>query len=235
MKADGIELDVHLSKDDELMVCHDEKIDRCSNGSGEVCAMTVRELKQYDFSFGFARYKGERIPTLREVLELLGPTGMLLNIELKTNVHAYPGIEEKCLALVDEYGMSDRVMYSSFNSESLARVHTLSPQTKLGLLYKKHYKGTLMRAKEGGATALHPEFHLLYQENFVQTMHEKGYVLNVWTPNAPSDIWKLAKLGADGIITNQPDIARRVVHDEQRLDSVKEKVRRVRMRLRQST
>ena len=235
MKADGIELDVHLSRDGELMVCHDEKIDRCSSGTGEVCAMSVSQLKQYDYSFKFRRFRGETIPTLREVLELVAPSGLLLNIELKTNVNPYPGIEEKCLALVDEYGMSDRVMYSSFNSDSLGRMHALSPGTKLGLLYKKHTKGTLLRAKQAGATALHPEFHLCYQDKYVENMHSKGYALNVWTPNASSDFWKLAELDVDGVITNQPDIARRVAQGEKALDSIKEKLRRIRMRLRQST
>lgn len=93
--ADGIELDVHLTKDGELVVIHDEKLDRTTNGTGWVKDYTLAELKTFCADNHLSGYPDARIPTLREVLELIRPTGLLVNIELKTSILWYDGIEEK--------------------------------------------------------------------------------------------------------------------------------------------
>ena len=120
--ADGIELDVHVTKDGEVVVTHDEKIDRVSNGSGFVKDMTLRELKRLSFHNHMESYVGAGIPTLREVLEFVKTTTMAVNIELKTGLYWYPNIEEKTVALVHELGMQDRIIYSSFNHHSIAKL-----------------------------------------------------------------------------------------------------------------
>ncbi len=113
--ADGIELDVQMTKDGQVVVIHDETIDRVSDGTGAVRDYTLEELKKFHFSNHMENYENAAIPTLKEVLDLIKSSNMLLNIELKTGIYWYPNLEEKTMELVKEAGMEDRVIYSSFN------------------------------------------------------------------------------------------------------------------------
>ena len=122
MGADGVELDVQLSADGRLVVIHDETLDRTTTGSGPVAARTLDELRTLDAGRGLAGYAGARIPTLDEVFELFAGTPVVVNVELKNSVVAYPGLEEKVLALVAAAGMADRVLLSTFNHLSLVRL-----------------------------------------------------------------------------------------------------------------
>ena len=131
--ADGIELDVQLTKDGELVVIHDETIDRVSNGKGAVRDYTLEELKSFSVSNHFEQYPDVKIPTLREVLELVKPGHMEINIELKTGIFWYPEIEKKVLDLVKEEEMEDRIIYSSFNHYSVQKIKELAPEAEDGL------------------------------------------------------------------------------------------------------
>ena len=111
----GIELDVQLTKDGEMVVVHDEEIDRVSDGSGFVKDYTLAELKNLNFNKTHPEYQNVKIPTLREVYEALKPTGMTINVELKTGIFWYKDLEKKVLELTKEMEMEDRVIYSSFN------------------------------------------------------------------------------------------------------------------------
>ena len=134
MGADGIELDVQLSKDGELVVIHDEEIDRTSNGKGFVKDYTLKELKKFNFNNSNSKYHKVNIPTLKEVFELLKSTEMDINVELKTGVFFYEGIEEKVLSLAKEMKMEERIIYSSFNHYSVMKVKELDENAKIGLL-----------------------------------------------------------------------------------------------------
>ena len=98
--ADGIELDVHLTKDGEVVVIHDETLDRTSDGQGKVRDYTLEELKKFSFHNHIEKYKGVQIPTLKEVLDLVENSSMKVNIELKTGIYWYEGIEEKTMEIV---------------------------------------------------------------------------------------------------------------------------------------
>ena len=111
MGADGFELDVHVSKDGELIVIHDENVKRTTNGEGFIKDMTLAELKELDACKGMEAYRGAKIPTLAEVYELVKDTNHIVNVEIKTDNYFYPEIEEKCLALTKEMGMEDRVIF----------------------------------------------------------------------------------------------------------------------------
>lgn len=130
--ADGVELDIHLSRDGRLVVIHDEMLDRTTNGHGFVKDFTLAELKKLDASktmtnSGFCNL---RIPTLGEVYELLADTELLVNVEVKNSIFLYPGILEKALEAEAKYGMSGRVLYSSFNHYAMQELKRISPQSK---------------------------------------------------------------------------------------------------------
>ena len=132
--ADGIEMDVQLTKDGEVVIMHDETLDRTTNGTGNLRDYTLAELKM--LSVG-VNVKGilprQTIPTLREYLAWMKTTNLITNIELKTSIFEYDGIEEKLLALVREFGLEDRIIYSSFNHYTVKRIKELAPDAKCGL------------------------------------------------------------------------------------------------------
>ncbi len=208
--ADGIELDVHLSRDGELVVAHDEEIDRVADGSGLICEMTLKELKGYRFNRVNRAYPDARIPTLREVYELIRPTAMRINCELKNSYIDYPGLEEKCIALADELGLKDRVLYSSFNHHSLIRVKQMDPSLYCGMLYEASLIKPWNYARMYQMDALHPHFSELQIPGEAENAHRLGLELNVWTVNTARDLKACFEAGADSVITNYPDVALRV-------------------------
>ena len=136
MGADGIELDVQMTKDGELVVIHDETIDRVSNGKGWVKDYTYEELKKFNFNKTHLEYTKEEIPTLEQVYLLIKPTNLTINVEIKTGIVFYPGIEGRVLELTERLGMKERVIYSSFNHYTIRKIKELDPQAKTGMLYE---------------------------------------------------------------------------------------------------
>ena len=121
--ADGIELDIQLTKDGEIVIMHDEMLDRTTNGSGWLKDHTLEELKMLSVGVnvkGF--FPRQTIPTLREYFTWLKTTKLITNIELKTSYFEYEGIEEKLIAMVKEFGLEDQIWYSSFNHYTVARI-----------------------------------------------------------------------------------------------------------------
>lgn len=210
--ADGIELDVQLSKDGELVVIHDETIDRTSDGIGFVRNYTLEELKKFNFNYGNANYNNVKIPTLREVYEFLKPTNLVINVELKTGIIFYEGIEEKVLNLAKEMNMEDRIIYSSFNHYTIKKIKELNNNVPTGLLYCDGWIDVLKYAKKLGVTALHPCGYNLQYENLIEECKKEKMLLHVWTVNSEKDIKFLYENNIDAIITNYPDVARRVIN-----------------------
>ncbi len=208
--ADGIELDVQLTKDGEVVVIHDETIDRVSDHQGYVKDFTLKELKQFSFSNQMKGYKDTKIPTLREVLELVKPTNLVINIELKTGVYWYPDIEEKTIAIVKEYGMQDRIIYSSFNHYSIQKIRSFYEQAELAYLYSDIILNVDKYAKDTGVGGLHPAVYHLKMSEFMKEYKKSGLKVRVWTVNEKEDMKEFIKNGVDGIITNYPDVAVKV-------------------------
>ena len=211
MGADGVEFDVQRTSDGQLVVIHDETINRTSNGFGRVVDLTLEQLRLCNFSNGFVGHRKVQIPTLREALDLLGPTGLRINIELKNSVELYPGMESEALDIVQEAGLLDRVLFSSFNHFSLANLRGVVPTECLGLLYSDGLYDPWKYAHLFGARYLHPHFYALQQPNYMWLCHEAGIGVNVWTVDKNEDIRALAALGVDAIFTNLPDRARRAL------------------------
>ena len=209
--ADGIELDVQMTRDGELVVCHDETIDRTSNGSGWIKDKTLAELKALDFSSGKKKFSGATIPTMREVFELLSDTDILINIELKTGIVFYPGMAEKLLELTAECGFKDRVIYSSFNHYTIKHMREISPEAKLGFLYADGTIDMPAYAQKYGVQALHPALYNIQFPGFIEECHKEGIAVNVWTVDSDEYIEMSYRAGVDAIITNYPDKAFEVI------------------------
>ncbi len=212
MGPDGIELDVQRTRDGELVVCHDETIDRTSDGHGWLKDYTLEELRALHFNKTHPEYKDARIPTLREVYELMRPTGLLINVELKTGIFTYDGIEEQAAYLTREMKMEEQVFYSSFNHFSVRKMKELAPFADAGLLYADRPIGVVEYAKNVvRADALHPAIYHLTEPGYVERAHEAGLKVRVWTVDGADRIRQMQALKVDAIFTNEPDAALREV------------------------
>lgn len=208
MGADGIELDVHMTKDGQLVVCHDETIDRTSNGEGLIVEKTLKELKTYHFFKTHPEYEKATIPTLEEVFGLLKPTGLGINIELKNSYIDYPDLEKMTVELAAKMGMTERVVYSSFNHFSMMRLKQMDTSITCGLLYEATLVKPWAYAVALEMDALHPHFsEPLFSKEECAMAHKLGLKVNVWTPNTRHEIDDVLKAGVDMVITNYPDVA----------------------------
>ena len=135
--VDGIEMDVHLTKDNELVIIHDENIRRTCNGEGLVRDMTLEELRKYDASATYVGVYGVNpIPTLREYFELVKDTDIITNIELKTGIFEYPTIEKRVIDMIYEYGLQDKIILSSFNHFTVKRCEEIAPEITKAVNYE---------------------------------------------------------------------------------------------------
>ena len=204
--SDGIELDVHLTKDGHLVVIHDETVDRTTNGTGEIRNLTLAEIKAMDAGSWFHnKYAGEKIPTLEEVLLLLTELGFngQLNIELKTDVIQYKGLVEKCLALQSAKDWPFAIVYSSFNPYTLVELKEANPSQEIGLLFESKEwadKGDAMLEKE----SYHPDLKLL---DWAIEWNRNQLPLRVWTVNEDTDINRCFELQIEAIFTDYPEKA----------------------------
>lgn len=175
----GIELDIQLTRDGRMVVIHDEKVDRTTDGSGLVWEHTLEQLNKLRIDAPGGGV--QRIPTIEEVLELLAPRlagGLQLNIELKNNVIPYEGMEEKIVELVHARGLQDRVVYSSFYARSVEKIRGLDPGAKTGVLDVK-VSDCLYKLRGGcGAGALHPCGHGMD----LPAEQLRGYTVRAWLP-----------------------------------------------------
>jgi len=211
-QADGIELDVQMSADHVVVVCHDETIERVSTGSGALSTMTLDQLRGYRYNAGMAGFDAT-IPTLAEVLDLIASTGLRINIELKNSLVPQPGLEAAVEAavsasrLADE--MAERVVYSSFNHHSLAHLAASRTPAELAVLHVKPLPDAWAQAIRLGAKATHPQWTSL-DEADVAAIHAAGLKVRPWTLDEPDQIRLALARGVDAIITNTPEAALRM-------------------------
>lgn len=213
MGADGIELDVQMTKDGNLVVIHDEMINRTSNGRGYVNEYTLEELRKYNFSNGFKTNKPIKIPTLEEVYKYMRTTSLMINVELKNSIVEYKGMEEKVLDLARNMKLEGQIIYSSFSRESIAKIRQLAPDAKVGILYIGRWQEIQSYAKQIGIVALHPSFKAVKESLLVQSAKENGLSVHVWTVNKGRNMAYLVRKEVEAIITDKPDICRQIVHN----------------------
>ena len=206
VESDMLELDVQLSKDKEIVVIHDEGLERATNGQGKVADFTLKELKKLDAGFRFGpQFSGERIPTLKGVLKLAqGRVGV--NIEIKSPSQGQYSIVEladRTLREVTREKMLNQVIFSSFNPMALERIKAKEPLAWVALLYHKDWN--FLQEVTGGNSW--PVLNL--RSNFltkgkITKIHQQGMKVNVYTVNSEEEMEQFIRWGIDGIITNQP-------------------------------
>lgn len=190
--ADGIELDVHLSADDEAIVIHDDTVDRTiKNAAGFVKDFTVAEFQKLG------------VPTLVEVFHIL-PEGAFLNIEIKDPKATKIVVEEiEKFVRLKEINYN-KVVVSSFDWEILKEIKKLNPTIQLGVLTEENLEEAFEVANELEAYSINPWFELLTAE-FIELAHHQQFQIHTFTVNSPEDITFVKNLGVDAIISDFPD------------------------------
>lgn len=195
--VDGIELDVHLSSDNELIVIHDETVDRTTNGKGEVNQLSLKELKALKIEIT------EKIPTLNEVLDVVNKR-CFINIELKGIGTAQPVIQLITHYISEKNWDYNNFIISSFDWKMLEETHSLDSKIKIGVLTEESIDKALAFAKKINAFSIHPDYELLSKENVI-LMQQNGFEVYPWTVNSENAIQKIKSFNVNGIISDFPD------------------------------
>ena len=200
--ADGIELDVQLSGDGQIVIIHDETLDRTTTGRGYVKDYRLAELKRLDASCG--RGAEIRIPGFEEYCKWVKDTRLVTNVELKTSIVYYKDIEEKTAEMVKAFHLEDRVIFSSFNHLSVVRMKQLLPECPVGALVEHDdLQNAGYYCRKYGFEYYHPDGSLFTKEN-AENCREHGVGVNVWTVNDLKMYENMREWGVDGVITNYP-------------------------------
>ncbi|GFH40474.1 glycerophosphodiester phosphodiesterase [Pseudolactococcus insecticola] len=209
--TDGIELDVHLTHDQKLVVIHDETLERTTNGSGLVRELTFEKIRSYSAGAWFSdRYKREKIPLLSEVLELLCELDFkgVLNIEIKTDKYPYPNIEQITSELMTSQNWPFSHIYCSFNIQSLQTLSQLEPEVELCLLMSTSDKKIQQGLAADFITHLHPR--LDWAQKNAKKLPQIPKPLRPWTPNNDADIHFAFDHHLAGFMTDYPELAVRI-------------------------
>lgn len=212
-ELEGIELDIQLTRDKEVVVIHDERVDRTTEGIGYVRDYTLSQLKKLHIYAGDG--PAQTVPSMEEVFDLLEDrlkwgTGLKLNIELKNSVYFYEGMEDKIIDMVNKRGLQNAVVYSTFYGKSLERLKDLDPGAELGILDTR-VSDCVYKAKGGcGAAALHP----FWKGIDLGAEELKEYTVRAWMaghlyPEKPTgtklDLVSLERMGITDVIMNEPE------------------------------
>ena len=205
-----IEADVSLTKDREVVVIHDDTLERTTNGRGLVKDHLLKELKQLDAGSWFdPAFEGETIPTLEEVLDVVSKRGMI-NIEIKKNAYEkhqpVDAIERQVVRIVQQNKMKDQVLISSFKHEILENLVQISDKPAIALLSKNPAsRETIILCQKLRVFSWHPSFSKIDKRQ-VRMMHEAGIKVFPYTVNSGKKLNQLIKMGVDGVFTDDPYI-----------------------------
>jgi len=215
--ADAVEIDVHLTRDDRVVVMHDGTLDRTTSGTGLIYQRTLREIKRLDAGRWFDRgFTGERVPTLEEALDLLRTRAVAL-IEVKPN-----GIARSVVDVVRQVKAVEHVVLQSFHPGTVRAIGELDPRIPTALLAvrpggarpRRRGRSMVKRAAKAGANALSVRYPGL-DPRTVEEIHRRAMTLWVWTVDDEEDMRTMIEAGVDGIITNRPDVLRRMLDGEE--------------------
>lgn len=204
--ADYAEIDVHLTRDGEVVLLHDDSLSRTTNGRGKIWEYTLRELSRLDAGSWYApQFGNERIPTLREVIRLVEDK-MKLDIEIKANARQKE-LPRKVVEILQELDFRDQCVVTSFDREVLRTIRELDGDIALGLI-----------SSVGIPTNVHDTCfdwfvgHAFFVDAEVVThLHAAGKQIHVWTVNRPMQMRRFIRMGVDGIITDRPDLLKKIL------------------------
>jgi len=218
MGAHMVELDVQLTSDKEVVVFHDEKISRCTDGRGRIADYTLASLKKLDAGVWFDKdFKNVRIPTLAEVLKFCKDK-IAVNIEIKTeavNKMFFGGIEEKCLKIVEQSGMNGHVVFSSFDPRAIMHLKQIDNTAAVAVLFEKKHYGSKLPSdimELLGADAFNCSGSY-FKKKWLEDVELNNIPVNIYTVNDARNMKRFINMGVSGIFTNNPDILKRVAAD----------------------
>lgn len=202
--ADGIELDVHLTSDGVAVIHHDDDATLPDGARVPLRSLDREAVAALDVGAGGVVH---RVPTLDEVLELLAPTRLALNIEIKGSRYASPAIVETVVRAARDSGMADRVVYSTFEHSTLAAVRDFDPAAEIAPLYVDALVRPWDYVASLGATAAHPYVETLAEPGILEGFALAGIAVRPWTVNDWSDLERLMRAGVDAVMTDDPAAA----------------------------
>lgn len=215
LDVDRIEIDLGLTKDNVVVLLHDKTLNRTTNGKGNLKDYSYQELLKIQANKGFEEaFPGEKIPTLKEVLELVDGQKKMI-IEIKYGDDYYPEIEAKSLELIEEMGAMDWCVFHSFSDKVLEKLHEISPEIELHKLFFGKVAFIPLYIDFGfnwtnlDKYSYCTEFgihHLFLTKNMIKKVHAKEKKINVWTVNSVKKAANLVGMGVDGIITDDPKL-----------------------------
>lgn len=191
--VDQIEIDVHLTRDQQLVIIHDQTVDRTTDGRGAVSDFSLQEIKQLDAG------KGERIPTLQEVVNVI-QSRVILQVELKG-----PKTSQPVVSLIEKNGIENEVILTSFVHDRLRKVRQLNSDIALGALWSTPPDNVCQQALEIGVEAIHIQ-HQNIDGNLVRDAHLHGLKIRAWNPDTVQEIQKMIDLEVDAVGSNRPDL-----------------------------
>jgi len=215
--TDEIELDVQLSKDGRVVICHDESLERLTGIKSLVRDLSFDDLVKLNTAqvvYG-EKFGHNPIPSLDEYFAWVKNTGIVTNIELKNGLFYYEGLEEKTIALASRYGLENRIYFSSFNHVSLIKCKKLNPAIPCGVLINMAAGNAGYFVKSNGLDFYHPDIKSLSDET-AASCAGCGVGINVWTVNDMAGLLKAQACGCRGIITNYPDICKAWINQSQK-------------------
>lgn len=219
--VDYIELDIHLTKDDQVVIIHDETLERTTNGQGYVGDKSLEEIKKLDAGSWFdPAFKSEKIPTLEELIKLVNGKALLF-IEVKKGKALYGGIEQRTIELIDRCGAREWCILHSFEKEVLYNIYHIDPSFPLYMTLEFDPSSEPFvpgsEIKEEPSYLSYESFkgynvnHEVVDTTTMKKVRKMGWKIVVWTVNEETDIQRMVDLQVDGIITNFPDRVKRLV------------------------
>lgn len=208
--ADGIEFDVHFSKDGELVIIHDETLERTTDGQGLVKEKTLKELKNLNASRLYPEIKQQEILTLREYFDFAKDLDIMTNIELKTSIITYEGIENEVYKLIKEYNLGEKIIVSSFNHNSLVRFKELDSNIKCGVLESSRLYKPREYVKNLGMEYYHP-LNFTINKELAEKFAENNIGLNIWFGKSDYDYSEYLPCNPTGLITDYPDRVKKLL------------------------
>ncbi|NOK59111.1 MAG: glycerophosphodiester phosphodiesterase [Chloroflexi bacterium AL-W] len=218
--VDVLEMDAHASADGELIIIHDDTVDRTTDGSGAIKDLTIAELKALDAAYNWSRddgatypYRGEglTIPTLEEIFQAFPSQKM--NIEIK---QTEPPITQSLCQLIYDYSMETQVLVASFHNEAMAEFRAACPEvatsasrhgvTMFVVLNTLRLGGTYSPVEVAHQVPEYQSDTRIVSPSLIAAAHRRNLHIHIWTPNERKELARFIDLGVDGIITDRPDI-----------------------------